>query len=181
MAKQLTPPKLERININDGFFKIEDRVYFIQPDQISPKRFKVYTELTTKGLLGASFEDIFKSYKRIYDASTSCNDVIKALNTCASESYKMMVAVRERTDYKLEPILHLCALFCNQADENISNYDERVIFQKTEDFLSSNIHLEDFFYLAGLLIDGLKELLESIPDKESTAEEAIRAQGLKKG
>lgn len=181
MAKQLTPPKLERINVNDGYFKIEDRVYFIQPDQISPKRFVAYVELTTRGFMGASLQEIFQSYKKIYDASTSGNDVIKALNTCASESYKRMLAIRERNEYKLEPTLHLCALFCNQADEDISQCDERIIFQKVEDFMSSNINMEDFFYLAGLLIGGVKELSESIPETEATAEEAIKAQSLKKG
>jgi len=56
--------------------------------------------------------------------------------------------------------LQICALFLNRADEDVKVWNEAVINEKIDDWLSAGVDYQDFFQLAVRLVPGLLTILK---------------------
>lgn len=153
---------LEKLTPKSVEFQAGGKTYFIQLDQLSVKRYEVYQVLSPKLGFGVSIGDHFNRYKNIHKALSTGNDVMGAITKSYKLAYEGMQAVKDFNERKYLDVLMLCALFCNTADEDISDFNEAKMIKKCEDFENSNIHIESFFLLARLAMMEFNECLDYI-------------------
>ena len=167
----------QKINFELGIFKGgSGTIYYLQPDKVFPKRYEVYEELSLKAGFGSGFSFHFSNYKKIYTLLTDGNNVLTALRKASEIAYQAMLSTKELKEEKHSHVLHLVALFCNAEDEDITQYDDRVMSKKILDFKESGILISDFFLLLRNLIEGFAKSLTDITQIEKEREKETESQ-----
>ena len=134
---------------------ISGKIYKIEPEKISTKRFREYEILSLMLAFGSDFKTFY----------TTLTDIIKQIEGMTSIGqifailYKLKNLVAGIGNYtsNSEPkIIRFCALFCNLKNEDVTKFENDMITAKYEDW--GNIPIQDFFLLA---IEVTPSLIES--------------------
>jgi hypothetical protein len=153
----IDPKELKSIDFDQGYFYDKHgKKVLIQINRLSVARYSKYIQFTPQVSFGVNFEELFDSFKKIFEATTNGSDIMKGLHTASTEAMNQMEAIKGLLDDVRRPaVLWFCALFCNYEDENIAEWDQDKMQQKIDAW--DNINIYDFFVLAINAIKGLKD------------------------
>lgn len=152
----MSQPTFKRINIETGKFQANGRTYYVQ-QALSVIRYVEYQKLSNEVAFGTSFEGVHKSLTQAFQAINSGSDILGGIHKCREVLYNQINAIVDFHKRQHPPVLRLCALFINAEDEDTSQYDERMVQQKIEDWLKEGILIDDFFFLAANFIPTFKD------------------------
>lgn len=155
-------PQFKKIDFDSRKFVANGTTYFIQPESITPNRFKYWQIESIQLSFAISFERLHASLMNIWKACTSGNDVIGALNIAATESHNLVKGLANIKTVDSDACLRFCTLFINRSDEDLTKWDDAMINQKITDWKSEPFDINDFFLLAVNQVPGLIERLSSI-------------------
>jgi len=127
------------------------RKYYFH-DSLSVSRYEIFEDLEMLVAKGRSYADILRSERKIHDYLN------KGLILDAGiENYNSMELVKQKVERRFHPAMQLVALFVNQEDEDMAEYDERVMEKKMNDWKNEGFAMADFFSLAFSLLEGFLE------------------------
>jgi hypothetical protein len=139
--------KLTTIDFKNKQFECGGRTFFIQ-DSLSFNRYRELQRISIEFGFSTTFIDLFKEVKKAYDfVQTNKN-----WGDLAVTLYNVIAGV-SNLDEKDAPALRLCALFINEADEDVTIYDELKIKDKINCW-SKELDISPFFNMAVNLVNG---------------------------
>jgi hypothetical protein len=158
--------KLRTIDFKEKQFECGGRVFYIQ-DSLSFNRYRELQRLSIEFGFSTSFIELFKEVKKAYDyVQTNKN-----WGDLAVTLYNIIAGVA-KLEEKDAPALRLCALFINEADEDVTIYDELKIKDKINCW-GKELEINPFFNMAINLANGwmpaYKVTSQSILNEESEA------------
>lgn len=142
--------KLKVLDFDGLNFEANGVKYFIEP-HISAERFAMMQELEIELAFGIDYKKMFTAWQeqeaylngmQFVDASVQARGMLNGIADLESRRY---------------PILQYCACFINSTDEDRRAYDEKIMNDKVENWLSEGIDYQSFFKLAVNMVRGLKE------------------------
>jgi hypothetical protein len=139
--------KIKTLNFKEKQFECGGRTFHIQ-DSLSFNRYRELQRISIEFGFSTSFIDLFKEVKKAYDlvqTNKNWGDVAVTL-------YNIIAGV-SKLDDKDDPALRLCALFINEADEDVTVYDELKIKDKINCW-SKELDISPFFGMAVNLVNG---------------------------
>jgi len=156
--------KLRTIDFKYKQFECGGRTFFVQ-DSLSFNRYRELQRISIEFGFSTTFIDLFKEVKKAYDfVQTNKN-----WGDLAVTLYNIIAGV-SNLDEKDAPALRLCALFINEAEEDVTVYDELKIKDKINCW-SKELDISPFFNMAVNLVNGwmpaYKVTSQSILNKES--------------
>jgi hypothetical protein len=161
------PKELTVIDVKEKQFECGGRMFYIQ-DSLSFNRYRELQRLSIEFGFSMSFIDLFKEVKKAYDLVQTN----KNWGDLAVTLYNIIAGVSKLED-KDDPALRLCALFINEADEDVTVFDELKIKDKINCW-SKELDVSPFFHMAVNLVEGwmpaYKVTSQSILNKESKPE-----------
>jgi hypothetical protein len=157
---------LRKIDFKEKQFECGGRVFYIQ-DSLSFNRYCELQRLSIEFGFSISFIELFKEVKKAYDyVQTNKN-----WGDLAVTLYNIIAGVA-KLEEKDAPALRLCALFINEADEDVTIYDELKIKDKINCW-GKELEINPFFNMAINLANGwmpaYKVTSQSILNEESEA------------
>jgi hypothetical protein len=157
---------LRKIDFKEKQFECGGRTFYIQ-DSLSFNRYRELQRLSIEFGFSTSFIELFKEVKKAYDyVQTNKN-----WGDLAVTLYNIIAGVAKLED-KDAPALRLCALFINEADEDVTIYDELKIKDKISCW-GKELEINPFFNMAINLAKGwmpaYKVTSQSILNKENEA------------
>lgn len=157
------------IDFENRQFKANGKKFLIEVENLPTGRYQKFEQMGISFAFGSTFGDIFQSFQKIYQAATSGNDILKAVNVAQEVSYNQMHAIK-RNDENYKPhILWFCTIFCNYEDEDRTTWSEDVARQKIADWERSSVPIQDFFLLASNALQEFQNAynyLQSLPPKK---------------
>ena len=133
---------------------ISGKIYKIEPEKISTKRFREYEILS----LMLAFSSDFKTFY------TTLTDIIKQIEgltnigqifAILSKLKNLVAGIGNYTQNSEPKIIRFCALFCNEENEDVTKFENDMIKAKFDDW--GNIPISDFFLLVSELIPSFKK------------------------
>lgn len=133
---------------------ISGKIYKIEPEKISTKRFREYEILS----LMLAFSSDFKTFY------TTLTDIIKQIEgltnigqifAILSKLKNLVAGIGNYTQNSEPKIIRFCALFCNEESEDVTKFENDMIKAKFDDW--GNIPISDFFLLVSELIPSFKK------------------------
>lgn len=115
--------ELKKIDLNEPFFECQGRKFFRQ-DSISFTRYRILQQLIIEFSFSATFVELFKNIQTAWDYMNELK-----LGDAAVTLHNIMYGIKN-LDEKDDPALRLCALFFNEKDEDIFEYDEAKMREK---------------------------------------------------
>jgi hypothetical protein len=160
--------KLKIIDVKEKQFECGGRTFYIQ-DSLSFNRYRELQRISIEFGFSTTFIDLYKEVKKAYDlvqTNKNWGDLAVTLFNILSGVSKL--------DDKDAPALRLCALFINEADEDVTVFDELKIKDKIN-YWSKELDISPFFNMAVNLVNGwmpaYKVTSQSILNKESEAKQ----------
>jgi hypothetical protein len=155
---------IKTLDFKDKQFECGGRTFYIQ-DSLSFNRYRELQRLSIEFGFSTTFIEIFKEVKKAYDyVQTNKN-----WGDLAVTLYNIIAGVA-KLDEKDDPALRLCALFINEADEDVTVFDELKIKDKINCW-SKELDVSPFFHMAVNLVNGwmpaYRVTSQSILNKES--------------
>lgn len=147
--------ELKRIDLNAGHFEANGKKYFIE-GAMSIERYAEFQLYEKELAYGLTVKGIFERLQKVYqllnkmqfaDSAVIIYDVIKGLAKLED---------REPT------VLKICALIINEENEDRKEFNEDLINRKIADWKAEGIDMQDFFYVASVSVNGLRELYKKI-------------------
>lgn len=164
---------MKRIDFTKNYFECtkggDPRKYYIH-DTLSIARFEVYEDTQMLLAKGRDYAAVFASQKKIHDLLNQSK-----VADAAIENYNSMMLVKDKLDKRHHAALQLCALFCNQENEELAKFDEVQMNKKIEDWINEGYSMHDFFSLAFSFANDIMESYSAIlqdiskPAKDSKA------------
>ena len=148
--------EVKRLNLTGGKvteFEANGHSYKFA-SQISIDRFIEFERLQAHVGFGKDFKGIHEILKDTYDLlnkSKPADAAVKVHNLLNGVGYNL-----EKRDH---PVLQMCALFLNRADEDVKVYDEDLMSEKIADWRTEGYSIEDFFQLAFNFVEGFIPIL----------------------
>ena len=138
--------ELKKFDFKDKKFVCDGRTFYIQ-ESLSFNRYRELQVISIEFGFSQSFIDLYKAMDR---AENYLNKV--QLVDAAVELRNAKIGVANLKE-KESPALRLAALFINEADEDITVYDELKMKDKI-DCWSKELDVTPFFQLASNLVNG---------------------------
>ena len=140
-------PKLRVIDFKDKKFECGGRTFYVQ-DSLSFNRYRELQRLSIEFGFSTTFIELFKDIQKAYDyVQTNKN-----WGDLAVTLYNILAGV-SKLDDKDDPALRMCALFINEADEDVTVFDELKMKGKI-DCWGKELDISPFFALAVNLAQG---------------------------
>jgi hypothetical protein len=139
--------KLKIIDVKEKQFECGGRTFYIQ-DSLSFNRYRELQRISIEFGFSTTFIDLYKEVKKAYDlvqTNKNWGDLAVTLFNVLSGVSKL--------DEKDAPALRLCALFINEADEDVTVFDELKIKDKINCW-SKELDISPFFHMAVNLVNG---------------------------
>lgn len=139
--------ELRIIDFSKKEFECGGRKFYVQ-DSLSFNRYRELQRLSIEFGFSKSFIDLFKDIQKMYGLMQTAQNYADVSVTL----YNIISGV-SLLDEKDDPALMLCALFFNEADEDISIYNEI----KSKDKIAcwaKELDVTPFFHMASALVDG---------------------------
>lgn len=156
---------MNRIDFNNGSFRSGGKIYKIDTEVIGYERLVIFLDLLPVVAIGKSHLDIMTLVSNIFKSMTSGNESWKKtyweVSNMTLNVMKAMEGANTETFLKdnLDKILHFCALFCIEENEDVSAYNKPYIDRKVESF-KKDVNIWDFFFLAKKLVPLYLQRLE---------------------
>jgi hypothetical protein len=161
--------ELKKIDLNAKSFIANGKEYFIE-GSLSFERFLMYQMLQVEVGYDVSFEGMFNKVKEAFDLMNKLK-----LGEAAVVLHNIMSGV-SNIDNRRIPVLNMCGLFMNTADEDRGTITNEMIDRKIEDWTKEGLDVLPFFQFAASSIKGFTAAYEeAIPDtlkKQGEKEEA---------
>lgn len=162
--------EVKRLPLDVKYFEANGRKYHVSK-MLSVERWRQYEDLQPLVGFGRSFQDIFDSVKKAYEALQH-----PKIADASVTLHNILIGVKEKLDQRHDPALQICALFVNAEDEDETKYDEEVMKRKIQDWQEEGYAIQDFFSLAWNLVPGfidiykddLQDISRSMKQKKST-------------
>ena len=164
------PNEIKRLPLDVKEFEANGRKYHVSK-MLSVERWRQYEDLQPLIGFGRSFQDIFDSVKKAYEALQA-----PKIADASVILHNILTGIKEKLDGRHDPALQICALFINAEGEDEKVYDEEVMKSKIEDWQKEGYAIQDFFSLAWNLVPGfidiykddLQDISSLMKQKEST-------------
>ena len=133
--------------VKEKEFTCEGRTFY-RHDSLSFNRYRVLQRLSLMFGYSRTFVDFYQDIKKCYDLMQTAKnyaDVAVTLNN-------MLHGVATLED-KDDPALQLCALFLNEKDEDVTEYDEAKMRDKIACW-GRELDVTPFFYFAASMVEG---------------------------
>lgn len=149
VKKELVTPEAKTLS-----FKANGKTYVIEKKISIARKIecdKLIIEVTGGGNMGENFSD----WKKVYEL---CND--KKFADIAVLAHNRMEGVKKWQE-RHDPVLALCALFINEADEDRRIISDEIIKAKIKDWDAEGIEYAFFLTMAKGLLKNLTESWEN--------------------
>lgn len=151
-----------RIDFKKGLLVTPSETYFLELDFLAPKRFMKYEEYSILGGFGVTLDDIFDSFKEIYEVNTKGNSVLDACHISSNVAFNGMNAIKNRKHEDAPKFLWFATLFLNTKDEDITDWNMEVGKRKVIDWVECGVPMEDFFLLYANIVKGYTKVLNQL-------------------
>jgi hypothetical protein len=139
--------------------------YFIE-SSISERRWINYQQLQIELAFSLTFEEMFKMLREAYDLLNK-----QKFADAAVRIYNLMESIKKVAEQDIPPIIAMCALFINTADEDRRIITKEMIEKKRQDWFEEGIDMNSFFLFAINSIPGFihvyKEISRSTSNQQS--------------
>lgn len=139
--------ELKKVDFSKKEFECGNRKFYVQ-DSLSFNRYRELQRLSIEFGFSRTFTDLFKDVQKVYGQLQTAQNYADAAVTL----YNIIAGV-SLLDEKNDPALTLCALFINEADEDVTVYNENKIKEKI-DCWAKELDVTPFFHMACSLVDG---------------------------
>jgi len=158
---------LKIIDLKSKKFTCDGRTFYVQ-DSLSFNRYRELQRISIEFGYSTTFVELFKEIQKCYDfVQTNKN-----WGDLAVTLYNILNGVAT-IGQKDAPALRLCALFINEADEDVAAFDEAKMQAKI-DCWAKELDVSPFFHLAVNLVGGwmpaYKLTTQSILNEETVKE-----------
>lgn len=137
---------LKTIDLDANKFECGGRTFYRQPS-LSFNRYRELQRIAIEFGFSRSFIDLYKALDK---AESYLNKL--QLVDAAVELRNSKIGVANLNE-KDDPALRLCALFINEANEDVTEFDELKMKDKIECW-SKELDVSPFFHLAASLVEG---------------------------
>ena len=138
---------LKIIDFSKKQFTCDGRTFYVQ-DSLSFNRYRELQRISIEFGYSTTFIELFKEIQKCYDfVQTNKN-----WGDLAVTLYNILNGI-STIGVKDAPALRLCALFINEADEDVTIYDEAKIQEKI-DCWAKELDVSPFFHMAVNLVGG---------------------------
>lgn len=138
---------LKVIDFSKKQFTCDGRTFYVQ-DSLSFNRYRELQRISIEFGYSTTFIELFKEIQKCYDfVQTNKN-----WGDLAVTLYNILNGI-STIGVKDAPALRLCALFINEADEDVTIYDEAKIQEKI-DCWAKELDVSPFFHMAVNLVGG---------------------------
>lgn len=138
--------KLKTLDFADKKFTCDGRTFYVQ-DSLSFNRYRELQRISIEFGFSRTFIELYKALDK---AEGYLNKVQLVDAAVELRNAKLGVASLEDKD---DPSLRLCALFINEADEDVTVFDEVKLKYKV-DCWAKELDVTPFFHLAANLVHG---------------------------
>lgn len=159
--------ELKKIDFSKGYFEADGAKWYIT-DGISVARYQVFEELSLQFAFNATFAEIFKQLRILWDNQNAMKFAENAVIL-----HNLMMGIVEMEQKKHPVALRICALFINEENENIVEYSEVKMDEKIERW-GKEVDVTPFFLLACNLVSGY------LPAYEIVSKDILRNQAGRK-
>jgi hypothetical protein len=118
--------ELRIIDLTKEKFECDGRTFYRQ-SSLSFNRYRELQRVSIEFGFSRTFLDVYKSVQKSYDLIQTA----KNFGDVAVSLYNILAGIGELGE-KEDPALRLCALFLNEADEDVAVYDELKMKSKIE-------------------------------------------------
>jgi len=138
---------LKIIDFSKKQFTCDGRTFYVQ-DSLSFNRYRELQRISIEFGYSTTFIELFKEIQKCYDfVQTNKN-----WGDLAVTLYNILNGI-STIGVKDAPALRLCALFINEADEDVTIFDEAKIQEKI-DCWAKELDVSPFFHMAVNLVGG---------------------------
>lgn len=171
------PPKLARIDFSSQKMKGKSgKTYFIQSElsAIRYPQFLAYQPVIAKG---ASYAEWAATNNEIHALATTGNEVVTQLHKIAMITMNQNNTWKDFTQKRTVSMVWFCMLFINAEDEDVGEWDTRVVELKIADL--DHYSIQDFFVLGQNILKDWRKAFqsqtghapsESVPSDKNVAE-----------
>ena len=146
--------QVKRLDLTKKYFEANGRKYHVTKNMCI-ERWRHFEDLQALIGFGRSFEDIFKSFKQIWEALDEKGGA--KVGTASIICHNAMTGIKTKLEERHHPALMICALFCNFEGEDEQIYDDEIMKSKLEDWQKEGYDINDFFQLAWNLVPSFIE------------------------
>ncbi len=130
------------------------KIYKIEPEKISTKRFREYEILSLMLAFSSDFKTFYTTLTEIIkqiEGLTNIGQIFAIL----SKLKNLVAGIGNYTQNSEPKIIRFCALFCNEENEDVTKFENDMIKDKFDDW--GHIPITDFFLLANEVIPSFRE------------------------
>lgn len=173
MAENLDPnQQIKEFDLKEHKWLINGKWYYLLT-KMPPRRYVEYLKLLPEVFFNTTFKGMYDTLSKIWQNSTSGNDVLGALHSNAELAYNQMASIVDLDRKEVPKILEFCAIILVREGEYLSECDENTIRDKVDDFMSDTYSVQSFFFLAMHSVPHFTEIYNKLKqDLNSTISEA---------
>ncbi len=138
---------LRKVDFKEKKFECGGRVFHLT-DTLSFNRYRQLERLSIMFGFSTDFAQLFSSLQKMYDNMQTAKNYADV----SVMLHNILIGVKA-LEGKDDPALQLCALFINEADEDVTVYDEVKMRDKI-DCWAKELDVTPFFHLAASLVEG---------------------------
>lgn len=138
---------LRTIDFSKKYFECDGSKFFVE-DTLSFERYQKLEEFSLEFGFSASFADIFKVLRKIWDNHNKLNFADNAVLL-----HNLMKGIVDLEQKKSPVSLRICALFINEENEDRTEYNEAKMQSKIDRW-GKELDINPFFHLAVSLVQG---------------------------
>lgn len=140
------------------------KIYKIEPEKISTKRFREYEILSLMLAFSSDFKTFYTTLTEIVkdiEKMTSIGQIFTILYKIKN----LIAGIGNYTETSEPKIIRFCALFCNAENEDVTKFENDMITEKYNDW--AHIPIKDFFLLVSEVIPSFKESYQVIKKEQN--------------
>lgn len=154
-------PSPKRINIKSGQFTAGGETYYIQTT-LSVARYVEYLKRVPKLSYHTTFKGLWDALHKIYQVTSSGNDMIFAIQTARETAWNVLDAIQRFDEHEIPDIVDFVALFCVKEGEDPGKFDHSEHEGKKAAIAGEGYAIQDFFTLAFALIEGFSDAYRTV-------------------
>ena len=139
------------------------KIYKIEPEKISTKRFREYEILSLMLAFSSDFKTFYTTLTEIIkqiEGLTNIGQIFAIL----SKLKNLVAGIGNYTQNSEPKIIRFCALFCNEENEDVTKFENDMIKDKFDDW--GHIPISDFFLLVSELIPSFKKSYQVVKKEQ---------------
>ena len=139
------------------------KIYKIEPEKISTKRFREYEILSLMLAFSSDFKTFYTTLTEIIKQIEGLTN-IGQIFVILSKLKNLVAGIGNYTQNSEPKIIRFCALFCNEENEDVTKFENDMIKDKFDDW--GHIPISDFFLLVSELIPSFKKSYQVVKKEQ---------------